>query len=55
MVELEISLVKAFGWSLYEIDHTDIESLLPFINRFAGVSDQPVQKTRTYIDQVDWF
>jgi hypothetical protein len=55
MVELEISLVKAFGWSLYEIDHTDIETLIPFINQFVGSEIHPVTKKKVYCDQVSWL
>jgi hypothetical protein len=50
MIDLEIGLVKAFGWSLREIDETDIETLIPFVRRFGGGEDEP-----EYIDQVDWL
>ena len=33
-VDIECAIVDAFGWSLYHIDETDIESLIPFIFRF---------------------
>ena len=55
MVELEISLVKAFGWSLYDIDHTDIETLIPFINQFVGSEIHPATKKKVYCDQVSWL
>jgi len=43
--------VKAFGWSLHEIDETDIETLLPFINRLTEA-----QRPKTvYADEVDWL
>ena len=45
--------MKAFGWSLYEIDETDIESLLPFIRRMLE-NKKPVDK-RVYCDEVDWL
>ena len=48
---MEISLVKAFGWSLRDIDETDIESLLPFVFHFAGVG----AGNKVYCDQVDWL
>jgi len=51
---MEISLVKAFGWSLRDIDETDIESLLPFVNLFAGMDDHPMAKKKVYCDQVNW-
>jgi transketolase N-terminal domain/subunit len=56
MIDMEISLVKSFGWDLHSIDETDIESLLPFVNRFAGVSEDPKPK-KVYIDQAmeTWF
>lgn len=44
-------MVKAFQWSLYDIDHTDIESLLPFINR---VNQQPEEIVHTaFCDEVN--
>jgi hypothetical protein len=55
MIDLEISLVKAFNWSLYEIDATDIESLLPFVARFAGSNGEPAVKKQVYCDQVSWL
>jgi hypothetical protein len=53
MIELEISLVKGLGWNLHDIDETDIESLLPFVMRFAGGS--PVGVVKTFCDQVSWL
>jgi len=57
MIDMEISLVKAFGWDLHSIDETDIESLFPFVNRFAGVGPDPKPIKKTYIDDVmeTWF
>jgi len=40
MLGLKASLVKAFGWSLYDIDNTDIESLMPFIFEITGNQDK---------------
>jgi hypothetical protein len=37
---MEISLVKAFGWSLRDIDETEVESLMDFIDRFTGGSGE---------------
>lgn len=55
--DLEISLVKAFGWSLEDIDETDIDSLIPFIMRFNETEggDRPVKKKKVYVDQVNWL
>jgi len=50
LIELEISLIKAFGWSLWEIDNTDIESLLPLVIRLGD--DRAVSR-KMYCDQVD--
>jgi len=65
MIDLEIALAKAFGWSLWEIDETDIESLVGFVNRFTAVNgvngygtDQRMKTgrgSRKYCDQVDWL
>jgi hypothetical protein len=50
MTDLEIDLVKAFGWSLAEIDRTDIESLFPFLHRLGGHAEPTA-----YCDEVDWL
>jgi len=49
---MEIVLVKQFGWSLRDIDETDIESMIDFITRFGGQSEPKVR--RVYCDQVDF-
>jgi len=55
-VELEIQMVKAFGWSLHDIDETDIESLLPFIHRFTPAGDRPAtKKTVNFVEVQDLF
>jgi hypothetical protein len=51
---LEIALVKALGWSLRDIDETDVGSLLPFINRLGKAGKERPNKT-VYADQVDWL
>ncbi len=51
LIDMEISLVKALGWSLRDIDETDIESLIPFVFRLTGTSEGG----RAYCDQVDWL
>ena len=48
---MEVSLVKAFGWSLHDIDETDIESLLPFVFHLTGAG----MGSQVYCDQVDWL
>jgi hypothetical protein len=53
--DLEISLVNSFGWSLQEIDNTDIESLFPFIMRYAHTGGEPVVKQGIFCDQVSWL
>jgi transketolase N-terminal domain/subunit len=49
---MEAALVKAFGWSLRDIDETDIESLLPFIFRMNATAGGGEPK-RVYCDEVD--
>ena len=53
VLEIEHTIVAAFGWSLYDIDRTDVDSLLPFL--FHKTDAQPVTKQRVYCDQVDWL
>jgi hypothetical protein len=54
LIDLEISLVKTFGWSLRDIDETDIESLLPFVFRLSG-KDKGKVSDKAYCDEVDWL
>jgi hypothetical protein len=51
MVEIEVQLAKALGWSLYDIDETDAAHLLEFINHLTGERSAP----RVYADQVSWL
>lgn len=54
LIDFEIVLVKHLGWSLYDIDNTDIESLIDFANRLLA----PGSSTKTrkaYCDEVDWL
>ena len=55
LVDMKVTLVRQFGWSLYDIDQTDIASLLRFINRMnkseSGAGSNP-KSIRTYCDQV---
>jgi len=54
ITDLEISLIKTFGWSLWDIDETDSESLLDFVSLFAGTNEQSQVKKIVYCDQVNW-
>lgn len=49
--ELTVTLVKAFGWSLRELDDTDIETLMPFVGHFAGAR----ARNKVYCDEVNWL
>lgn len=52
IIDLKISLVKAFNWCLNDIDATYIESLLPFVSRFAGTYTKTKVNNKKYCDQV---
>ena len=61
---MEIGLVRAFHWSLYDLDRTDIESLLPFVVRLGsqagpGPAGRPGRKggggRRAFCDEVGWL
>lgn len=48
--------MERFGWSLRDIDETDIESLLPFVFRVTGKNrEKPAGPGRVYADQVSWL
>lgn len=53
LIDLEIALVRAFGWSLRDIDETYIDSLLPFVRRITE-EGQDGQRL-AYADEVDWL
>ena len=60
MLDLECSLVDLFGWSLQEIDETNMESLLPFVFHYpewrknkSGIA--PGLARTTYCDEVTWL
>ncbi len=55
IIDMEISLINVFGWSMYDIDETDIESLFPFMNLFVGGHKKPVKSNRIYAEQMQWF
>jgi hypothetical protein len=58
MVDLECSMVDVFHWSLFQIDETDIESLIPFIFQYPkwkekrGVDDR---RKQLFADEVDFI
>ena len=50
-LDLEARLVERYGWSIYEMDQTDVESLMLFVHRLTA--DKSGARTkRVYIDQV---
>ena len=51
LLDVEVELVRLFGWSLHEIDETDITSMMEFIGRLGGRGGEALE----YCDQVDWF
>jgi hypothetical protein len=59
LTDLKITLVQAFGWSLHEINQTDIVDLLCFVRRLpaktAAKGRPPVPQQPAYCDQVDWM
>lgn len=63
-MDLEISLVERFGWSLRDIDETDIESLIPFVMRITRATEdggeysarrKTEKEKKVYCDQVNWM
>jgi transketolase N-terminal domain/subunit len=55
IVRLEVALVRAFGWSLVDIDNTIIESLLAFIRQINAAGSPTAAPARTTCDQVSWL
>jgi len=53
VLDIEHALVKAYGWSLYDIDRTDVDSLLPFILHTPGQKES--REVRKYCDEVSWL
>ncbi|MBP8030082.1 MAG: hypothetical protein KAY78_02835 [Pseudomonadales bacterium] len=53
--------MELFHWSLYQIDETDIESLLPFVFYYpqwrAKTSEKKTseKKKEVFADQVNWL
>lgn len=57
-MDLKITLVQALGWSLPEINQTDIVELLHFVKRFketAGGTKNGGKTRKVYIDQTNLF
>ena len=52
IIDLEISLVNAFNWSLRDLDEMDIETLFPFISRFTGMNTKTAVNTLKHCDEV---
>ena len=54
---MEVALVKAYHWSLRDIDDTSIESLLPFVGRVmaSGGGGGKANPKQTYCDEVSWL
>lgn len=48
--------MKALGWSLADIDRTDVESLIPFLERVNGGGKRKVPP-KVYCDdpRADWL
>ena len=56
LIDLEIAMVRAFGWSLRDIDETDIGSLIPFIGRLTDTMGKSGSGSRRgYADEVGWL
>jgi hypothetical protein len=56
MLDLECVLVDVFGWSLYEIDRTDIHTLLPFIFHYPKwKGGERHAHPKAFCDEVDWL
>jgi hypothetical protein len=58
LVDLECALVDRVGWSLVDIDATDIESLIPFMFRYPawkGEGKTNVRRQKLYADEASWL
>lgn len=56
LIDLEVAMVRAFGWSLRDIDETDIGSLIPFIGRLTKTVNETGSGSRkVYADEVGWL
>jgi len=50
LLDFEISLIKAFHWSLHAIDATSMDSMFLFIYRLTGE-----KKRMAFADEVGWL
>ncbi len=55
MLDIEYLLVEKYHWSLYELDQTDVESLLPFMDHVFGGGSKKSEAKLTTCDQVSWL
>ncbi len=57
MLDLECQLVQLFGWSLRDLDETDIESLIPFFRHYARWRQRGGAggRQRVYADQAGFL
>jgi len=53
LVDLEISLIKAFYWSLRDIDETDVESMMAFLGRIGQETNHGMK--RAFCDEVPFL
>lgn len=54
LVSFEYQLVKAFNWSLHDIDETDVDSLVNFVYGVMAKNTTFARKP-AFCDQVDWL
>lgn len=55
---MEITLVDQFGWSLKEIDDTDIETLIPFVFEYPRIKRKKGEKEhrkQIFADEANWL
>lgn len=50
-MDIQLMLVKSFGWSLADIDRTDSRSLFDFVRH---VSSKGSSNKQLYAENVDW-
>ncbi len=54
---MQIALVKAYGWTLQDIEETDIEVLIPFLVRInaENAKAEPKRETVNFVEVRDLF
>jgi hypothetical protein len=55
MVEIEVLLAQSLGWSLHDIDETDVQDLLLFIGHLTKRKAEKAPERRVYADEVSWL